>query len=286
MAEKVLPYNRAHVKQQTGWWCGPAAVQTVMQSRGKLIPEDQIAAAIEQIENPGRGDDRDGTDYVGLIETYLDRIAPEAKFTSVYMVNDPPTARQKDRLWRDLTRSIDAGWGVVANIVAPPRNPPAATKGSKPPPYPNWLTTYHYIALMGYDDNPANRAVWVADSAAFGGITGWWCPFDGKGSIASLIPPKGYCYADVAPAPVPAPAPQSPEPEPAPTPVAVTHQRDWDQLWQTHIEWLAFTYADPKAIEEIIARARNNDARSLVALARLEAVNPDALQAYITATKG
>lgn len=211
MAEKRLDYDRSLVPQETGWWCGPASTQTVLQGKGIHIPESKIAAEIEQIENPGRGDDRDGTDYVGLIEIYLDRTVPQAKYTSVYMPKDPPTKAQKDKLWRDLTRSIDAGWGVVANIVAPPSNRPAGTKGSVPPPY-GWGTTYHYVALMGYDDDSGNRAVWIADSANFGGITGFWCPFEGRGSITSLIPPKGYCFADTDPTvaqPVNPPAPES-----------------------------------------------------------------------------
>ena len=213
MTEKRLDYDRTLVPQETGWWCGPASVQTALQAKGIRVSESEIAAAIEEIENPGRGDDRDGTDYIGLIEQYLDRKVPQAKYTSVYMPNDPPTKIQKDRLWADIVRSIDAGWGVIANIVAPPWNLPAATKGSVPPPYIKWVTTYHYILVAGYDDNPQNRAVWIADSANFGGITGWWCPFDGKGSISSLIPPKGYCYANIEPA-APVVKPVEPAPDP------------------------------------------------------------------------
>lgn len=276
MAEKRLDYDRSIVPQETGWWCGPAATQIVLNSRGIKIPEREIAAAIEQIENPGRGDDRDGTDYVGLIEIYLDRRVPDARYTSAYMLNDPPTTLQKDRLWRDLKKSIDAGWGVVANIVAPPRNPPAATKGSKPPPYPRFVTTYHYVALMGYDDDP--RAVWVADSAAFGGITGWWCPFDGKGSITSLIPPKGYCYADVVAPATPAP---TTKPEPAPALAAIT-RTDWDAVWMTHIEHRAVVYADPEAVGWLVLSARNGNQAARRALARLEQVNPSALEAFLT----
>lgn len=281
MAEKRLDYDRSMVPQETGWWCGPASTQTVLNSRGIKIPESQIAAAIEQFENPGRGDDRDGTDYVGLIEKFLDQKVPEAKYTSVYMPNDPPSLQQKDELWRNLRRSIDAGWGVVANIVAPPNNPPAAVKGSTPPPYPRYLTTWHYIAIMGYDDDPLNRAVWIADSANFGGITGWWCPFDGKGSICSLIPPKGYCYADVAPKPTP---PIVVSPPPTWTSASIT-QEQWKFVWQDHLEWRAFTYGDTAAIKEIATAAAAGDAQSRAALVRLEQVNPSALQAFL-AMKG
>jgi len=215
--EKVLNYNRAIVPQETGWWCGPAATQIALDILGIKMQERDIAAEIEQIENPGRGDDRDGTDYIGLIETFLDRKVPWAKYTSVYVQNDPMNQSQKDRFWNHIVRSIDAGYGVIVNIVAPPSNPPRATKGSVAPPYPKRSTTFHYAIITGYDPS-GSRAVWIADSAAFGGITGFWNPFDGPGSICSLVPPKGYCYADLVPAPKPEPAPAKPQPQPQPKP--------------------------------------------------------------------
>lgn len=279
----MLNYDRSLVLQETGWWCGPAATQTVLQARGIKIPESQIAAAIEEIENPGRGDDRDGTDYVGLIEQFLDGKVPEARYTSVYMRDDPPTIQQKDALWQNIKRSIDAGWGVVINIVAPPTNPPAATKGSVRPPYPSYLTTFHYAAIMGYDDDPMNRAGWIADSAGFGGITGWWCPFDGRGSICSLIPPKGYCYADVIPKP--SPSPVIPPSVPGPSLEQSIAPDKWQKVWRTHLEWRAFTYGDTAAIGELIAAAAAGDNLSRAALVRLEQVNPSALQAFL-AKKG
>lgn len=248
MAEKQLNYDRKIVPQETGWWCGPAATQVVLNAAGVRLQERFIAGVIEELENPGRGDDRDGTDYVGLIERFLDQQVPEAKYTSVFMPNDPPTKAQKDKLWNNLKSSIDAGWGVVANIVAPPNNLPAATKGSIAPPYMKGLTTYHYVAIMGYDDNPKNKAVWVADSAAFGGITGFWCPFEGRGSITSLIPPKGYAYSQAVKA--------APEVKPVEDVAALSRRVD-------------------KLTE------------ALTTLLRLiEKQNPEVLVAYLDATKG
>ena len=250
MAEKVLDYDRRIVPQETGWWCGPAATQIVLNAAGVKLKESWIAEQIEQIENPGRGDDRDGTDYVGHIETFLDRHAPQAKFTSAFMPNDPPSKAQKDKLWSDLKRSIDAGWGVVANIVAPPNNLPAATKGSIPPPYMKWLTTYHYVAIMGYDDDPKNRAVWIADPASFGGITGWWCPFEGRGSISSLIPPKGYTFSEAAPIAI------------TPPPVVVSD------------------------IQVLTVRVDKLTDALTTLLRLIERQNPEILVAYLEATKG
>lgn len=141
-----------------------------------------------------------GTDYVGLIEKDLDRRVPDARYTSVYLPNDPPTQKQKDDLWRHLTASIDAGWGVIMNWVAPPSNYPKGVKGSANPSYGGG-TIYHYVAAMGYD-NVGGRAVWIADSGF--APYGFWISFD---QCCTLIPPKGYCYAAVPPAVAPPPVP-------------------------------------------------------------------------------
>lgn len=66
---------------------------------------------------------------------------------------------------------------------------------------------------MGYDD--VERAVWIADSGFR--PFGYWVSFD---QAASLIPPKGYCFAAAAGV-VATPAPSSP------APVSIT---DWYAL--------------------------------------------------------
>ncbi|ASR87198.1 lysin A [Mycobacterium phage LastHope] len=187
--EKVLPYDRSIVPQETGYWCGPAATQIVLNSRGLIVPEATLAREI--------GTTVRGTDYVGLIERILDLRVPDARYTSVYIENDPPTSAQRETLWHNLKRSIDAGYGVVMNWVAPPSNKPRGVKGSVSPRYSGG-TTYHYVAAMGYDDAVPGigRAVWIADSGFQ--PQGYWISFD---QCASLIPPKGYAYADPTVAP-------------------------------------------------------------------------------------
>ncbi|WP_458681958.1 C39 family peptidase [Prescottella equi] len=191
MTQKQLDYDRAIVRQETGYWCGPASVQVVLNSRGIHVDESALAREI--------GTHTGGTDHIGLIERVLDQRVPDARYTSVQMPNDPPTADQKDRLWHDIVRSIDSGWGVIVNIVAPPSNYPRAVAPSTISPAYSGGTVYHYMTVMGYDDE--DRSVWIADS----GFTpfGYWLGFD---QLATLIPPKGYCYADVEPA-TPPPAP-------------------------------------------------------------------------------
>ncbi|MBF6333451.1 C39 family peptidase [Nocardia transvalensis] len=176
LGEHILPYDRNTVPQETGYWCGPASTQIVLNSRGIDVPEAQLAAEIGTTWN--------GTDYVGLITPVLNRYTGGG-YVERYMPNDPPGADETEQLWHDIVASINAGYGVVANIVAPPDNYPRGVKGSISPAYAGG-TVYHYVAIMGFDDT-ADRAVWIADSGFR--PFGYWCSFD---QIASLIPPKGY----------------------------------------------------------------------------------------------
>lgn len=195
MTTKQLPYDRSIVRQETGYWCGPASAQVVLNSRGIHVDESDLAREMGTTWN--------GTDFIGQIERVLDARVPDAQYTSVQMPNDPPTAEQCARLWRDIVRSIDAGWGVIVNIVAPPSNYPRAVAPSTISPAYSGGTVYHYMTVMGYDDE--QRSVWIADSGF--NPFGYWLGFD---QLATLIPPKGYAFADVepAPAPVPPPAPR------------------------------------------------------------------------------
>ncbi|WP_084865859.1 C39 family peptidase [Prescottella equi] len=189
---KQLPYDRSIVRQETGYWCGPASAQVVLNSRGVHVDESTLAQEIGTTWN--------GTDFIGQIERVLDARVPDARYTLVQMPNDPPTEEQCARLWRDIVRSIDAGWGVIVNIVAPPSNYPRAVAPSTISPAYSGGTVYHYMTVMGYDDE--RRSVWIADSGF--NPFGYWLGFD---QLATLIPPKGYCYADVEPAAAPAPPP-------------------------------------------------------------------------------
>ncbi|MBM4575916.1 hypothetical protein GS415_08790 [Rhodococcus hoagii] len=192
MTTKQLPYDRSIVRQETGYWCGPASAQVVLNSRGIHVDDSTLAQEIGTTWN--------GTDFIGQIERVLDARVPDARYTLVQMPNDPPTADQCARLWRDIVRSIDAGWGVIVNIVAPPSNYPRAVAPSTISPAYSGGTVYHYMTVMGYDVE--QRSVWIADSGF--NPFGYWLGFD---QLATLIPPKGYCYADVEPAAAPAPPP-------------------------------------------------------------------------------
>lgn len=192
MAEKILNYPRAGVAQETGFWCGPATLQNMLAGRGIARSEADLARRMGTTTN--------GTNHIGLLRDVLANEVPAAKYVVVQVPNDPPTREQKDALWANVRRSIDAGYGVAVNIVAPPSNYPRAVAPSTVSPSYGGGTVYHYVAIMGYSD-AGQRKYWVADSGF--SPFGYWCSHE---QMASLIPPKGYAYATAGgSAPLPKP---------------------------------------------------------------------------------
>jgi hypothetical protein len=186
--ELILDYDRDVVPQETGYWCGPASTQVVLNGMGIFVSEQQLANEI--------GTHSGGTDYIGQIETVLDSRVPDMHYNTVDQPFDPMSYEDKERLWANLIRAMaeEPRGGVVMNWVAPPGNYPIGIKGSESPHYGGG-TIYHYVACMGLDDNPNQRACWIADSGFY--PFGYWCDFE---QVSTLIPPKGYCYAAVEPA--------------------------------------------------------------------------------------
>ena len=156
--------------QTTGYWCGPTATEIALSSR--IAPPGQAALANQL------GTTVNGTDWIGQVTGVLNADLGEPWYVTREMPNDPPTQAERDLLWHDVTRGIDDGFPLVANIVAPPNN--------HPPGYPN-TTIYHYFTVIGY--NPASQQVYIADPADFSGNKEYWLSFD---QLATLIPPKGY----------------------------------------------------------------------------------------------
>lgn len=187
MAEKVIAYPRDRVPQETGHWCCPASIQTILAGRGISESEAVIARQTEELEGNRGWDDQDGTDYIGQGATVLNRYLPKAGYKVVDW-RGYPSAAQKAEFWTRITNAIDAGHGVLVNIDAPATNYPRGTRGSVSPAYGGG-EVLHYIAIMGYYDGPDGLHVWVADSGFR--PFGYWCSFD---QMCTLIPPKGYAY--------------------------------------------------------------------------------------------
>lgn len=199
VTEKRLDYPRDEVHQDTGWNCGPASAQTVIRAAAKkFIPEATLAMEM--------GTHRGGTDHIGQITRTLQKHIPAAKYATVEMPNDPPSTEQRERLWQHLTGSIDAGYGMVVNIVAPPNNYPRPSYTSTQALQYSGGTVYHYVAAMGYAiDGNGVKHVWIADSGFK--PYGSWITF---AQFATLIPPKGYAYATAKAPKVESPKPTNP----------------------------------------------------------------------------
>ena len=182
VVEKVLEYSRNQVTQDTFYNCGPASVQTIIQARTKeYLPEASLGREL--------GTHTGGTDYIGSFPSVLNKhIGGEYKYRNVpaYLQEDG-----KDTLWDDIVGSINSGFGVVANIVAPPSNYPKAVAPSTQSPAYSGGVVYHYIAVMGYSDS-GMRKVWVADSGF--SPYGYWMGLD---QLATLLVPKGYAYSTI-----------------------------------------------------------------------------------------
>ena len=194
--EKRLDYPRTNVHQDTYYWCGPASAQTVILSAtGKLIPESDLARELGTTIN--------GTNGIQNILPSLNRHIPGKGYVEVHMPNDPPLAEQTERLWEHLTRSVDAGLGIVANIWAPPSNYPRPSYTSTSRLQYSGGFVKHYVAFMGYAvDSAGGRHVWWADSGF--APYGCWVSLD---QTATLVPPRSYAWPSAAPKPKPAPNP-------------------------------------------------------------------------------
>lgn len=226
--EKVIPYSRRWVTQNTGYYCGPASVQTVILGKtGRVIPEDQLARDLRTTVN--------GTDYIGHFPAVLNsHIGGGWKHQDINGVD--ATSAETETLWQRLVSGVDNGFGMVANFVVPPSNYPRAVAPSTISPAYGGGMVYHYVACMGYGDDSNGRRVWIADSGF--APYGYWMSLR---QFASCIAGKGYAYATVK-------TPAQPTPKPAPAPagrgvlfgVDVSEHQDGMSLKQAAREGMAY----------------------------------------------
>lgn len=184
--EKVLDYPRDQVAQDTGYYCGPATVQTIVRAAsGKFIPEFLIADRLGTTTN--------GTNYIGSLATVINQEIG-GKYATVNIPGNDATQAQREALWEHLVRSISAGKGVAANIIAPPSNYPRPAYTSRDSLKYSGGTVYHYVALMGVAQDAGGRYVWWADSGF--SPYGCWITLE---QTASLIAGKGYAWPSDSP---------------------------------------------------------------------------------------
>lgn len=182
----TIEYSRNQVAQDTFYNCGPASVQTIVQAvTNKFFTESEIGGKLRT--------HRGGTDYIGQFPAVLNQYISGGQ----YRHSDVPNylnADGKNTFWDRIKSSVNANHGVVVNIVAPPSNYPKAVHPSTISPAYSGGTVYHYIAVMGWEDEGGFRKVWVADSGF--SPYGYWLSFD---QLCSLVVPKGYAYSTADP---------------------------------------------------------------------------------------
>lgn len=181
--EKVLKFNDQIVAQETYYNCGPASTQVALSCQGIWESESELARQL--------GTDTGGTDYIGQFPAVLNRYMPAAMYTHRDIPNDPPTAAQVQHFAEALKNSVDAGYALVGNIVAPPGNYPRGVKGSPTLGYKSG-TYYHYVCFPGYDFNYPGGAVYWSDPG-FGPHWSWVS----LEQTVSLIAGKGFAYPTV-----------------------------------------------------------------------------------------
>lgn len=226
-SEKLLNYSRGPVgaydgvAQQRSWDCGPASVQIILQANGINVDEQTLIDKIGTTVN--------GTNHAGLACPVLNEYLPGSGYVPVWLPREPVPGDQVEALWSHITKSVDAGRGVLLNFEAPPNNFPKGSNGSSSPEYRGFNTIFHYVAGMGYaTDDFGNRHVWIADPGfrPFGYyITLQQC--------ATLIVPHAYAWASTAPAlpGTPSSSPSTPPAPPVPpTPTTPSKRYSWSDL--------------------------------------------------------
>lgn len=187
VTEKRLDYPRDQVTQDTYYNCGPASAQTIIRAAtGKLLSEVDLGAEL--------GTHKGGTDYIGQFPKVLNKHLPAGEYTYTN-VPDYLDDEGKQAMFDHFRDGVDAGFGSVANIVAPPSNYPKASYTSTQSPAYSGGTVYHYIAVMGYAiDSAGQKHLWIADSGFR--PFGYWITLD---QLAGLIVPKGYAHPTATP---------------------------------------------------------------------------------------
>ena len=110
MTEKVLPYNRDLVPQETGWWCGPASAQTVLNTREIHFDESWLAQQCNTHEG--------GTDYIGQITAVLNEYVHDADYITVDLPLDPPSdpsSSSDSASWESIL-AADAALGPMPGV--------------------------------------------------------------------------------------------------------------------------------------------------------------------------
>ncbi|AXH49781.1 endolysin [Gordonia phage Pleakley] len=177
----LLKFNNSIIPQETYYWCGPATMQVLLSARGIDVSEADMARALGTTVN--------GTDYIGYLTRELNKRVGDV-YRTVDFAQETPSIIEQFR--KDLKKSVDAGFGIGANIMVPPTNYPRTTRGERAAYSGGWV--YHYFSVMGYNLGSDEAA--VADSGFRDYF--YWIKIP---QLVSMIAGKGYTAARNAKSP-------------------------------------------------------------------------------------
>lgn len=168
--------------QQTGYWCGPGSTRIALTARSSPPSQTTLASYLGTTTN--------GTNHIGLVAGALNHYLGVGFYGSAG-ISDPATSAQEAGLREELVGTLSNGYAMVGNVVS----------GWRPPGYPSG-TIYHYVAIVGYDQDGA-RAL-IADPAAQCAAGSSWCNVPSTywvttHDLAVWIGGKGYTTSGLAP---------------------------------------------------------------------------------------
>lgn len=171
MSDVTLPHTfQLEPGGNLGAYCGPASTRVVLSCQG-LTPSQDDIAALEGTNVSGE------TDSVANVLTAINHYLPTAEYVTVLIPGSDATVAQASQISASLVSSINAGFGIVCNVVGP-----IQTNDGSSYSYPSG----HYVGVVGYTDNGANFL--VEDVA----VREYYVT---AAAMATWIAGRGYCYS-------------------------------------------------------------------------------------------
>lgn len=138
-----------HYPQSENYYCGPAAVRSIISSQQSIPPTQKKLANFDNLQTDYYGQTGFGNNLTKTLNAHMTTIGEyELGWGSIFTVQSLKAA---------LKSTLDAGFPILANGVS---------GGSESYVTLSWYPsgTYHYVCVYGYSDHV--DTIWVCDPAA------------------------------------------------------------------------------------------------------------------------
>lgn len=176
--------NRQYQRQINGYYCGPAATRVAISTQLTTLPTQQQVASV-------LGTTEYGTNSCYDVQRGLNKWLPSGKWSVVMIPGMDATASEREAFRMRAKSSIDAGYGLVTNVVG--------TIQTNDGYYYDY-NGGHYVAVVGYRNDGAEWLVADVDKREY------WTTL---ARLTTWIASRGYCYSMVT-ADTATPAPSVP----------------------------------------------------------------------------